>query len=154
MADLLTLFCREYHYVRGSRVRRRRGALLPLYLELCLDLDIVLFGRTWVDLCVCCKTIMRRWTTWFSTARGLGQKDTNLFMHCLNWMGSLWSTKVKCHQIKKKKQKKNKTKKQKTKKTNKWAKKIFEINKEMLKFKVFENPILKTNQNLAIQKEK
>jgi hypothetical protein len=63
--DLLTPFCREYDYVRDSRVsriRRKREALLPLYLEQCLD--IVLFGHTWIDLellkvqCVyVCKTI-------------------------------------------------------------------------------------------------
>jgi hypothetical protein len=34
-------------------------------------------------VCVC-KT-MRQWTISFGTVRGLGQKDTDLFMHCLNW---------------------------------------------------------------------
>jgi hypothetical protein len=32
LADLITPFCRKYHNVHGSRVRKRRGALLPLAL--------------------------------------------------------------------------------------------------------------------------
>jgi hypothetical protein len=32
-----------------------------------------------------CKT-MRQWNTSFDTVRGLSQKDTDLLMHCPNWM--------------------------------------------------------------------